>query len=103
MSFNPLKLVKGRPRLRSHTHITHNMPQPPMHSFSKNLPNTMWMVDPPTLGISCAFTQMIPFLDGILIKLLHFFYEHILWVMKSIPKMHSIPLKVETNKSTFPF
>jgi hypothetical protein len=27
----------------------------------------------------------------------------LLWVMNSIPKMHSIPLKVEANKSTFLF
>jgi hypothetical protein len=27
----------------------------------------------------------------------------LLWVMNSIPKMHSIPPKVETNKSTFLF
>jgi hypothetical protein len=83
------------------TCITHNMPQPPMHSFSQVLPNIKWMVNPPTLGISCAFTWMIPFLDGIPINLLCPSMNTLLWVMNSIPKMHFIPPKVETNKSTF--
>ncbi len=73
-----------------------------MHSFSNVLPNIKWMVDPPTLGTSCAFTRITPFLDGILTSLLCLSMNTLLWVMNSIPKMQSIPLKVETNKSTFP-
>jgi hypothetical protein len=37
-----------------------------MHSFSKKIPNIKWMVNPPTLSTSCAFTRTIPFLDEIL-------------------------------------
>ncbi len=84
------------------THITHNMPQPPTHSFSKVFPNIKWMVVPLTLGTSCAFTHTIPFLDGILTSLLCPSMSTLLHVMNSIPKMQSIPPKVETNKSTLP-
>jgi len=73
-----------------------------MHSFSKVFLNIKWMVDPPTLSTSCAFTRTIPFLDGILTSLLCFSMSTLLWAMNSIPKMHSIPPKVEINKSTFP-
>jgi hypothetical protein len=78
------------------------MPQPPMHYFSRVFPNIKWMVDPLTLGISCAFTCMIPVLDGILISLLCPSMNTLLWVMNSIPRMQSMSPKVETNKSTFP-
>ncbi len=60
------------------------------------------MVYPPTQGNSCAFTHTIPLLDGILTSLLCPSMSTLFWVMNSIPKMQSIPLKVETNKSTFP-
>jgi hypothetical protein len=46
------------------------MPQPPIHIFSQVSPNIQWMVDPLTQNISCVLTQMIPFLDGIIISLL---------------------------------
>ncbi len=84
------------------TRITHNMSQPPLYSFSKVFSNTKWMVYPPIVGISCAFIRTIPFLDGIITSLLCHSMSTLLWVMNSIPKMHSIPPKVETNKSTFP-
>jgi hypothetical protein len=60
------------------------------------------MVNPFTLGTSCAFIRTVPFLDGILISLLCPFMNTLLWVMNSISRMQSIPPKVETNKSTFP-
>ncbi len=74
-----------------------------MHFFPKVLHNIKWMVNPPTVGTSCAFTRMILFLDGILTILLYLSMITLLWVVKSIPNMHSIPPKVETNNSTFPF
>ncbi len=70
--------------------------------FSKKILNIKWMVDPPTLGTSCAFTRTTPFLDEILTSLLCPSMSTLLWVMNSIPKTQSIPPKVETNKSTFP-
>ncbi len=96
------KLVASFGPNSSNTRITHNMPQPPMHFSGKVFPNIKWMVDPPTLSISCAFTCTIPFLEGILTSLLCPFMSTLLQVMNSIPKMQSIPPKAETNKSTFP-
>jgi len=79
------------------------MPWPPTHSFFQAFPNIKWMVGPFPQGNSCAFTRTIPLLDGILTSLLCPSMSTLFWVMNSIPKMHSIPPKVETNKSTFPF
>ncbi len=78
------------------------MPYPPTHSFFQVFPSIKWMVDAPTQGNSCAFTRTIPLLDGILTSLLCPFMNTLFWVMNPIPKMQSIPPKVETNKSTFP-
>ncbi len=96
------KLVASFGSNSSNMCITQNMPYPRMHSFSKVFPNIKWMVDPPTLGTSCAFTRTTPFLDGIITSLLCLSMNTLLWVMNSIPKMQSIPPKAETNKSTFP-
>jgi hypothetical protein len=74
----------------SNTRITHNMPQPPTHFLGKCFPYIKWMVDPSTLGISCAFIRMIPFLDRILTSLLCLSMSTLLRVMNSIHKMQSI-------------
>ncbi len=72
------------------------------HSFSQVFPKIKWMVDPLTQGKSYAFIRTIPFLDEILISLLCHCMSTLFWVTNPIPKMESIPCKVETNKSTFP-
>ncbi len=59
------------------------------------------MVDPPTLSISCAFTRTTPFLDGILTSLLCPSMNTLLWVMNSIPKMQSIPLRWKPTNPPF--
>ncbi len=98
-----IKLVASFGSNSSNIHITHIMPLPPTHSLSQVFPNIKWMVDPPTQGNSCVFTCTIPFLDKILTSLLCPSMSTLFWVMNSIPKMQSIPPKVETSKSTFPF